>query len=977
MAPNPAIDIANKNVIASVEEQIRELQPSLQKQVEIATIEAELKHLKILVDSSPLVDALKQGLTNAISTTSDIRAGTKSLADFGEVLLNLYSFQQALQTGLEVQQITDLDKEKFEDILLSGIKQVRQILNYRPDVGAIMDDLTAMKNLRGGPADATAFHDFQVLQLAFKSVWMHAFNQDFKDRVTHLFEETVRLYDEAGLTVPNFDAINDINDLSNFIYEIKKLTDPNFEGIVSVPPSLDVMTYFPEAVMIWNLFSDSQKFIINDNADRYRVAKENFGGDLNKYKETIFYNVNHPQGYASRLTRLISEIGNYLNEPYAFDVFAPNSYNYGLMITYRQKWEPGAYQAGDLVATIPLAPGETRKFTKKRVVKTSRAEKELEKSMSSRSSQFSEVSRAEAEIIEKVTTATNFKMTAHGSFNISVGSVDVTSDFGVNQDVQSSMNKKAFHEATIKASEEYRQERSLEIDTTTSGEIEETSTGEISNPNNEITVTYLFYELQRRFKIHEFLYRVCPVILVAQDVPAPHEIDEAWLIQYQWILSRVLLDDSLRPALNYLTSGFAGDEASISIIKAHWEAQVGLVRDLEGKVKSQLVMRDVLRGGLESREMQKALADADQTTAGADIAKTILTGGGLISALTGGVSTFFNIDSGANNLEDATANATKAEANRKAAETRLQYAEQALADAQDKLKQATGGFEQATKEYAAALQNKFARHVSIDQLRIHVKQNILYYMQAIWDHEPPDQRFFRLYHQMVGCPQPDPKCQPKVVKCDPLGNGVEFTTCPPVTMGPQVQLIEIADLDNPLGYKGNYIIFPLKGECYLTKYMLTEFIDNYLGLLDPDGGDNFDAETFDDIWSATKKNLDNAIKDKDDAKQKQFQSDLDDLKKKLTEYINSVRRTTDEIIVPTGQLFIEALPGSHPLLEDFKLLHRAEDVRKVKAEVRHAELENLRLASRLVGGQDDPKLLDDPDIDKKIVVEGNVGAVVP
>lgn len=159
--------------------------------------------------------------------------------------------------------------------------------------------------------------------------------------------------------------------------------------------------------------------------------------------------------------------------------------------------------------------------------------------------------------------------------------------------------------------------------------------------------------------------------------------------------------------------------------------------------------------------------------------------------------------------------------------------------------------------------------------------------------------------------------------------------------------------------------------------MLTEFIDNYLGLLDPDGGDNFDAETFDDIWSATKKNLDNAIKDKDDAKQKQFQSDLDDLKKKLTEYINSVRRTTDEIIVPTGQLFIEALPGSHPLLEDFKLLHRAEDVRKVKAEVRHAELENLRLASRLVGGQDDPKLLDDPDIDKKIVVEGNVGAVVP
>src|SRR5262249_21197464 len=183
-------------------------------------------------------------------------------------------------------------------------------------------------------------------------------------------------------------------------------------------------------------------------------------------------------------------------------------------------------------------------------------------------------------------------------FNISIGNIDATTEFMANQEQQSSLNKKAFHEATIKAAEEYRLERSLEIDTSTAIETEETTSGEISNPNNKITVTYLFYELQRRFKIHEFLYRVRPVILVAQDVPAPHEIDEAWLIQYQWILSRVLLDDSLRPALSYLTTGFAGDEASISIVKAHWEAQAALVRDLEGQVKTQLVARDAFRNQL-------------------------------------------------------------------------------------------------------------------------------------------------------------------------------------------------------------------------------------------------------------------------------------------------------------------------------------------------------------------------------------------
>jgi len=98
------------------------------------------------------------------------------------------------------------------------------------------------------------------------------------------------------------------------------------------------------------------------------------------------------------------------------------------------------------------------------------------------------------------------------------------------------------------------------------------------------------------------------------------------------------------------------------------------------------------------------------------------------------------------------------------------------------------------------------------------------------------------------------------------------------------------------------------------------------------------------------------------------------LKNALVNYLSAPRQTSGEIIVPTGQLFIEALTGSHPLLEDFKLLHRVEDVRKVKAEVRHAELENLRLASRLTGPQADPKnvdLLEDPDIEKKIIIEGN------
>src|SRR5436309_39352 len=102
--PDPTVVRANKHVLASVEEQISDLQSGLQKQVEIATIEAELRRLKTLVDASNLEAALEQSLGDAIGTTSNIQTGAKPFADFGEVLVDLYSFQQSLQAGLDKQE---------------------------------------------------------------------------------------------------------------------------------------------------------------------------------------------------------------------------------------------------------------------------------------------------------------------------------------------------------------------------------------------------------------------------------------------------------------------------------------------------------------------------------------------------------------------------------------------------------------------------------------------------------------------------------------------------------------------------------------------------------------------------------------------------------------------------------------------------------------------------------------------------------
>lgn len=75
------------------------------------------------------------------------------------------------------------------------------------------------------------------------------------------------------------------------------------------------------------------------------------------------------------------------------------------------------------------------------------------------------------------------------------------------------------------------------------------------------------------------------------------------------------------------------------------------------------------------------------------------------------------------------------------------------------------------------------------------------------------------------------------------------------------------------------------------------------------------------------------------------------------------------MVIPSGSLFIEALPGVHAVLEDFKLGHRQVDVRKARAEALQEELESARLAARLAEGD-----YEDPTIDKRIQVVPGAGA---
>src|SRR5205814_7776397 len=116
-------------------------------------------------------------------------------------------------------------------------------------------------------------------------------------------------------------------------------------------------------------------------------------------------------GASSRLTQLLTGLDKLLSEPYAFDVFAPGSVNFGIRVTYRQEWKPLNYQVGDLGSTIPLAPKEVRRYTTRQVVKKTRAVKEVDNSLQVRRRDDTDTSRVDAEIVQRTQNKTNFQIT--------------------------------------------------------------------------------------------------------------------------------------------------------------------------------------------------------------------------------------------------------------------------------------------------------------------------------------------------------------------------------------------------------------------------------------------------------------------------------------------------------------------------------------------------------------------------------------
>jgi hypothetical protein len=297
--------------------------------------------------------------------------------------------------------------------------------------------------LERGPAEAPALHDFHHLQIAFRHVWQELFDEGVIKKGKRLYTDLVELGIDPNEYLGDLPNTKEVVDFFKYLQSLaqdalKAAAEPSIFVISAfdITPEqwaaleepdqgeLEALAHLvgdigpaPVAPIPPQPSSDETQTVI-DNAEYagavvgYDMESVEHNGKLSKQSDALRkaqniiryadYKLNSPQKF-QQLHRILTDLEQSMREPYRFSIYAAGqggrSVNFGMVTTYRQKWELQNYQVGELVKTVPLAPKEVRKFTKKVAIRKSRAEKEVENNLQARKTENTETARAETEII--------------------------------------------------------------------------------------------------------------------------------------------------------------------------------------------------------------------------------------------------------------------------------------------------------------------------------------------------------------------------------------------------------------------------------------------------------------------------------------------------------------------------------------------------------------------------------------------------
>jgi hypothetical protein len=193
---------------------------------------------------------------------------------------------------------------------------------------------------------------------------------------------------------------------------------------------------------------------------------------------------------------------------------------------------------------VPLGPKQIervsakviRRFEETRTVETLTATETMRET--------ADTSKDSSEVVAEASKSFNWSVEAEASASYGTASGSITASVGGDSASSSRETKSRLNETMEKTAAKMRSETKVVVSTRQEQTFEQEQSSEISNGNEEIAVTYVYSRLQRQYEIATRLAEVNSVVFIAETVPHPSEITGNWIRRFDWILQKVLLDES-------------------------------------------------------------------------------------------------------------------------------------------------------------------------------------------------------------------------------------------------------------------------------------------------------------------------------------------------------------------------------------------------------------------------------------------------
>lgn len=258
---------------------------------------------------------------------------------------------------------------------------------------------------------------------------------------------------------------------------------------------------------------------------------DRYGEGGRKAADLVVRDVNRPRGGATA---------------WPFATVPAGEVNVGLRVVYRQEWRHLGVQRGEVLRTTPSVARQRERAplgaADPQGVETAVVQGDARRTLH--------------EIVDEAIRATigamKWPRDRDGSVNTGVRDLAARTDMGLEAECRESSR-----ETTARVSDVV-QRMACEIDrrartaATADGEEEadapSTVDGDDSADND--AATYVHSRLQNRYEVLTRPAEIQNVVLVAEKLPTPAEIDLSWVRRHDWILAKVLLDESFRDALD-------------------------------------------------------------------------------------------------------------------------------------------------------------------------------------------------------------------------------------------------------------------------------------------------------------------------------------------------------------------------------------------------------------------------------------------